>query len=240
VLIAVLLENRPVQWGFWNLVTAGEVAAWRLKWIALPCSVALIWVGAWIARSIRQNPVRFMGLLAARVGVTSAVVVALLIATLIGITVPERLRQRQFAVEAEYRARGYTIHRAFLEYRDLHGTFPADPDKYIDELRTLPDADGSIAEALRFLEPKGYEASAQLAAASTKVKPLVTRGVALRNGTTIVSPETTGVSFNSYKLRLPGQRRLFGTDDDYVLENGVIKKASEVAPSTSSSSIKTP
>ena len=235
-LIAALIENRPIQWGFWNIVTAGEVAAWRLKAFALPGALAVVWGGVWIARSIRQNPQQFIGLRATRLGVTSAALVLLLVATLIGITVPERMRQRQYSIDAEYYAHGYTIHRALLDYRDLHGSFPT--DKYIDALRTLPDPDGSIAEALQFVEPNGYEASAQVAAASTKVKPLVTRGVALRNSTTITNPEPAGVSINSYKLRLPGQRRWLGTDDNYILVNGVITKTSEITSSNSSSSSK--
>lgn len=234
--IAALIEHRPIQWGFWNFVTAGEIAAWRLKWIALPGSLAAVWAGAWIARSIRQNPKQFMGLRAARLGVTFAGLVLLLIPTLIGVTVPERMRQRRQSIDASARARLYTISRALLEYRDLHGTYPPDPDKLIEELRTLPDPDGSIADALRYIVPSGYEASAQVAVASTKVKPLVTRGVALRNGSTITNPEPAGVSFNSYKLRLPSEHRIFGGDDDFILENGVI----EIAPPRPQSSTKTP
>lgn len=234
VLVAVLIENKPGRLSFWSLVTAGEVAAWRLKWIALPLAIAISWVGARIARSIRQQPARYMGLRAARFGVIAAAVVAVLIAVLIGITVPERFRQRQYSIDAAYYARGYTLHRALLDYRDLHGTFPTDPDKYIEALRTLPDPDGSIAEALRFVEPNGYEASAQLAAASTKVKPLVTRGVTLRTVSATSNSEPAGVSFTTYKLRLPNEHRLFGGDDDYILENGVIKKASEVTTGPSS------
>jgi hypothetical protein len=65
----------------------------------------------------------------------------------------------------------YTLHLALLEYRDLHGTYPTDPDKWMDALRTLPDPNGSIAEALRFVDPNGYQATAQVASASTKSKP---------------------------------------------------------------------
>jgi len=235
VLIAVLIENKPGRLGFWSFITAGETASWRLKWIAFPLAAAVIWMGARIARSIQQNPARFIGLRAARAGVIAAATVTLLMGTLIGVTVPERMRQRQYSIEAAIYARGYTLHRAFLEYRELHGTFPTDPDKYIEALRTLPDPDGSIADALHFVEPNGYEASTQLAAASTKGKSLVVRGAALRTASASSNPEPAGVSFTTYKLRLSSEHRVFGGDDDYILKDGVINKASDVTPGSSNS-----
>ena len=239
MLVAVLIELKPGNLGFGIFLTAGEVAAWRAKWAALPISVGSLWMGARIIRSIKLNPARFIGLRAARLGLIAVAMVTALIATLIGITVPERLRQRQYSIEAAIYARGYTLHRAILEYRELHGTFPTDSEKYIEALHSLPDPDGSIADALRFVDPNGYQASAQLAAASTKVKPLVQRGVALRNVSATNNPEPAGVSFTTYTLRLPSEHRLFGSDDDYVLENGVIKKA-EAGSASSSSGTRTP
>ena len=233
LLIAALLENKSTP-GFWTIVTAGEIAAWRVKWEVLFASIIVLWSGARIIRSISQNPARFIGLLPAQIGLGGAVAVAVLVATLIGITVPERLRQRQYSIEAAMYARGHTLHRAFLEYRDLHGTFPPDPDKYVEALRTLPDPDGSIAEALRFVDPNGYTATTQLAAASTKTKPLVARGVALRNANMPANLEPAGaMSFTSYKLRLPSEHRFFALDEDFFVEDGVIKKASEFTSATS-------
>jgi hypothetical protein len=233
LIIAILVDQRPGRLGFWTLVSAGEIAAWRVRWVALPIAIAILWGGARIVGSIKLNPSRFIGLHAARMGFLTAALVTALIGTLIGITVPARLRQRQDSIDAGMHARGYTLHRAFLEYREIHGTFPADPDKYIEALRTVPDADGSIAEALRFVDPNGYQASAQLAAASTKVKPMVTRGVALRNVSTAASPETAGVSFTTYELRLPSEHRVLSSDDDLVMRDGVIYKASELNSATS-------
>ena len=231
LLIAVLVENR--NWpGFWNLVSAGEAAAWRVKWPAIPVLVALLIVSAKVTRSIKQNPARYIGLKAARLGLLSGVTAAVLIATLIGITIPVRLERRQWGIEAATYARGYTLNRALLAYRDANGTYPTDPDKFVEALRTLPDPDGSIADALRFVDPNGYEASAQLAAAP-KQKPLILRGAALRDGNATTSAEPARVSFNTYRLRLPSEHRLFGSDDDYIVQDGVIKKASEV-PSISS------
>jgi hypothetical protein len=89
VLVSVLIERKPAQFGFSTFLTAGEVASWRVKWAALPISVAVLWMSARIIRSIRQNPSRFIGLRAARFGLTAAATIALLIATFIGITIPE-------------------------------------------------------------------------------------------------------------------------------------------------------
>ena len=234
LLIGVLVENK--SWPrFWTLVSAGEVTAWRVKWPAIPVLIALLIVSAKITRSIKQNPSRYIGLKAAHFGLLSAVTVAVLIATLIGITIPVRLERRQWGIEAASYARGYTLNRALLAYRDLHGTYPTDPDKFVEALRTLPDPDGSIADALRFVDPNGYEASAQLAAAP-KQKPLILRGAALRDANATTSAEPTTVSFNTYRLRLPSEHRLFGSDDDYIVQDGVIKKASEVASTSSTTS----
>ena len=234
LLIVALVENK--SWpGFWNLVSAGEVAAWRVKWPAIPILIALLIVSAKITRSIKRHPVRYVGLKAARFGLLSAVTAAVLIATLIGITIPVRLERRQWGIEAAAYARGYTLNRALLAYRELHGTYPTDPDKFVEALRTVPDPDGSIADALRFVDPTGYEASAQLAAAP-KQKPLIPRGAALRDGHATTSAEPARVSFNTYRLRLPSEHRLFGSDDDFIVQDGVIKKASEVTSTSSTTS----
>ena len=87
-----------------------------------------------------------------------------------------------------------------------------------------PIPTGQIAEALRFVDPNGYQASAQVAAASTKVKPLATSGSALRRGASATNAEPAKVSFTSYELRLPSEHRLLAADDDLVIRDGVIVK----------------
>lgn len=231
LLIATFIEKKPGPIGFWTLMSAGETVAWQVRWIAIPVAIAVLVAGFQITRSIAQNPVRFIGLRAAQLGFSAASITVLLIAVLIGITVPERLRQRQEGIEAGVRARGYTLHRALLEYQELHGTLPTEN---LGALRSLPDPDGAIADALRFVDPAGYEASAKVASAPAKAKPLQVRGAALRNVSTNSNPEPARLSFNSYKLRLPSEHRFLGSDEDFILIDGVIKKASEV-PSSSTS-----
>jgi hypothetical protein len=232
-LIFVLAENKGIWLRFWTIVTAGEVAAWRLKWVALPVAIAVLWTGSRINRSIKNSPVRFAGLRAARVGLMAAALATLTIATLIGITIPERLRQRQMSIDAGNYARGYTISRAMLEYRQMRGTYPQ--NDILKELREVPDPDGSIAEALRGIDPNGYSPSAVLASTSTNAKQAL-RGGVLRNAalkTNGDSPTDHGVPFTSYELRLAGEDRILNTDDDLIMRNGLIIKASDPRPSSS-------
>ena len=222
----VLITNNGGRFGFSTLVTAGEIAAWRVKWVALPVSIAVLWAGSRLIGSIKTSRDRFAGLGVARLGFAAAIVAMLMSGTLIGITVPERLRRRQWAIEATYKARGYTIDRALQEYRNLHGTLPPQED-FVRELKTLRDSDGSIAEALQSVDVNGYQASTVLAAAATKTKALVPRGGALRNAATNPNPDPPAVSFTNYELRLPGPDKLLNTDDDFVVLDGLIMTLAE-------------
>jgi hypothetical protein len=226
LVITALVENKPAHLGFWTIVTAGEIAAWRVKWEVLFSSLLALSISGRIIRTISQNPQRYMGLLPAQIGLGGVIAVTLMVAGLIGITVPERLRQRQYSIEAAISARGHTLDRALFEYRELHGTLPTDPDRLIEALHSVPDPDGSIAEALRFVDPNGYTAGAKLASAPAKSKPPA-RSVALRDANTPSSPEPPAVSFNSYDLRLPSEHRWFASDEDYIMRDGIIYKASD-------------
>jgi len=218
-----------------TIASASEVAAWRLKWLVVPAAIVALWSGRVLIRSIKNSSTRFGGLRLARAGFIVSVAVTLLIATLIGITIPERLRQRQDASEAGIHARGYALHLALLEYRELHGTLPT-TDDLTKELKTLPDPDGSIAEALRYVEASGYQATSVLASASTKGKPLAARGGALRDAAaTSTNANLPHVSFTIYELRLPSEHKLFGSDDDFIMRDGLIMKASDPPPATSAS-----
>ena len=221
------------------ILSAGEVAAWRLKWLVVPAAIVALCSGRLLIRSIKNSSARFGGLRLARAGFVVSATVTVLIATLIGITIPVRLERRQWAIEAGIHATAYTRARALMEYRDLHGTLPS-PDDLVKELSTLPDPDGSIAEALRNLDLSGYEATTVLAAASTKGKSFVPRGSAIRNAASAANPATDrGVSFTSYKWRLPGEDKILGNDDDVILQDGLIRPVSELS-SSSSAKTRTP
>jgi len=165
----------------------------------------------------------------ARSGFVVSAAVTMLIATLIGITIPERLRQRQMGIDAEFYAQGYTIQLALLDYRDLHGTLPS----ALMDLKELPDPDGAIAAALSHLDPNGYKATALLASA-TKAKP---RSIRVdRNSPATLGADAllgNGISFTNYDLRLPGEDKILGTDDDLIMRDGMIMKVSELPPASS-------
>jgi len=234
LLIAVLIENRSWPLGFWTIVSAGEVAAWRVRWEVLFVSVTGLLISARMVRSISLNPSRFIGLLPAQIGLAGVLAVIFMVAALIGITVPERLRQRQYSIEAAIGARGYRLNRALLEYREQHGTLPTDSEHYVDALRSVPDPDGSIADALKYIDPNptAYAPTANLAVGPPKSKP-PTRGVVLRNADVPSAPERSAVSFTSYDLRLPSEHRWFASDEDYIMRDGVIYKASDPLVRTS-------
>jgi len=238
--VAALVENNGVWLSLSNIFTAGEVAAWRLKWVALPVAIAVLWGGARLTRSIRKDPGRFIGLRAARAGLVASIVATAMIASLIGITVPERLRRREWAIEAATNADIYTFQRAALEFRELRGSFPST----FKELRDhVPDPDGTIAAALSRLDPEGYEPTALVAAASTKSKTRSLRGSALRDAVTSADqPLDQAVSFTTYELRVPGPDKLLNTDDDLIVRDGLIMKVSELPlpPSTVSGRPNTP
>ncbi|HJU53273.1 MAG TPA: hypothetical protein VJ715_01835 [Pyrinomonadaceae bacterium] len=222
--LVALFERGSASFGFWSIMGAAETAAWRLKWVAIPATIFALWTGVLVCRSIRRNPHRFLWARVARGGLWSALTVAVLIATLIGITVPERLRQRELRQEASIYAQGYTIQRALLDYRARYGTLPA----ALDELRRLPDADNSIATALVGIESNAYSPGAELAALPKK-KSRSLRGSALRNvslRSTDDAPEG-GLSFTRYELRLPGPDNKLGTEDDWAMRDGVITKPIE-------------
>lgn len=222
--IVAFIQRGAGSYGFWEWVASAETAAWRLKWISIPVMFASLWFGLKIYRSIRQQPERFCGLNHARRGLVASSMVGLLIAILIGVTVPARLRQREMAKEAAILADIYTFERAMLEYRQKYKTFPAD---YKDLLEKVSDPDGTLAT----LDPTGYRATADVAAVTAE-KSQRLRGAMIRNAS--LAPETEdappgGLTFTKYTMRFPGADKILGTEDDWVGRDGMILKLSEVA-----------
>jgi len=234
--ISALIEFKGFPPSFASIVRAGETASWRLKWMMLPVAIVVLWSSARIIRSIKANPKGLIGLRAARIGFVTSALVTVMIATLIGVTVPVRLERREWANDAATKAPGYTMARAMLEYRELHGTPPLDNDKVASELRTLPDPDGSIANALRYFDSNGYQVGTVLAAASNKSKSLVPQGSAIRNARPTAATTTDhGVSFTSYVVRLVGEDKIPNTDDDIIISDGMVMKASDISPQSNQS-----
>jgi len=231
-----LLSMIPFDGLSW--LSAAETAAWRLKSLAIPMVIFVFWFGRKLYRSIAASPDRFCGLRYARRGLLASAAVPLLILVLIGVTVPERLRARRLGIEAGLNAQAYRIDRALGEYREKFGGLPDN----ISDLNRLPDADHSLAVALKSLDVSGYRPSAELAAVP-KQKPQTLRGAAIRNASIGGADDTITerLSFTNYELLLPGADRQLGTEDDLVLRDGIVEKTSETPRRVgSTTSIKTP
>jgi len=220
--------QRPEGWGFWNWVAAGETAAWRLKWVSIPVLFAVLWIGRKLYRSILNQPERFCGLKYARRGLLASSVVTLLIALLIGITVPARMEQRRLSKEAGIRAQGYAIELAMAQYKLKYKTYPADLRSLLDR---TPDADGTLAAALLNIDPNSYHTYVDVAANSTE-KTRMRRGTVIRKASFSPDVDDTpsgGLAFTNYALVLPGEDKLYGTEDDWIIQDGMIMKQSEIA-----------
>jgi len=220
--------QRAGGWGFWNWVAAGETASWRLKWVSIPFLFAILWFGRKLYRSIRNQPERFCGLKYARRGLLASSVVTLLIALLIGITVPARMEQRRLSKEAGIRAQGYAIELALTQYKIKYKTYPADLRSLLDR---IPDPDGTLAAALLNIDPNTYHATSDVAANATdKVRPL--RGTVIRKvgfQPDVDDTPSGGLSFTNYALVLPGEDKIYGSEDDWIIQDGMIMKQSEIA-----------
>ncbi len=218
-----------LQW--WS---AAQIAAWRLKWVMIPVALLVLFGSRKLYRSIAESPARFCGLRAARRGYLATAAVPLLVAILIGVTVPRRLSDHQLGIEAEINAHGYRIDRALNDYHREYETLPSN----WSDLKRLPDADGSLAAALLTLDENGYKPSADLAAAPTK-KPRPLRGGIILNASSDLAEDvpTERISFTNYELQMPGPDKLLGTEDDLIMRDGLITKASETSRRPGSASV---
>jgi len=213
-----------VPFDLWSWLAAAETAAWRLKWVMIPVTLLVVFGSRKLYRSIVESPSRFCGVRYARNGYLASAAVPLLVLILIGVTVPARLRHRQWGIEAGINAHIYRTDRAFDAYRETFGTLPSDPR----DLSRLPDPDGSIAAALKNLDLSGYRPTADLAAVPNK-KPQQLRGAVIRNASISTADDVPSerLSFTNYELPLPGPDKIMGTEDDLIVRDGVIYNASE-------------
>jgi hypothetical protein len=226
------LKRPSFDFDFWSIASSAEAAAWRLKWIAIPFSILSIWAGMKICASIRQTPKRFMWSELAHSGLAASVLFALMVATFIGITAPERLRQRQRSLEAAQRAKLYTVDRILLEYRLKYGTLPATPA----DLKKVNDDDGDVALAIEYLQNGNYQPSSKIAG---KIDPLSKKRPIRNASLTSDDAPTETVIFDEYEVRLAGEDGLFGNEDDWIIKDGVVTKAEgPLAPSQIPSTLK--
>jgi hypothetical protein len=203
-----------------TLLRAAETAAWRLKWTALPAGFVLTGLCAWLCARMGREPSRFVGHRHARFGLVTVAAVAFVLAGLIGVTVPERLRVRELGRRAAENAVLYETDLALARYRKRFGTYPA----ALTDLRRLEDPDGSVARLLAVIAPGDYKAETDLASLSAG-RTVKARG---RRRTGTADTSDAGIALTNYGLTLPGRDRLLGTADDLYIRDGRI---SEEAPS---------
>ena len=224
------------SFGFWNWVSAGETAAWRLKWISIPVLFVIVTLGRRLYRSILLQPEKFCGLKYARRGLLASSTVVLLIGLLIGVTVPARLEHRRDAQIAAMRAPWYTVDHALVQYRVKYKTYPAS----LKELQErIPDPYGTLAEAINALDPEGYRPMGEMAAVATE-KSSTLRGAAVRKASMTSATDDAapgGLVFTTYVLHMPGEDKIFGTEDDWVGTDGMLKRISNVAKGSVGSSV---
>ena len=220
-----LALSSMIPFDFLSWLAAAETAAWRLKWAVIPLTILVFFGSRRVYRSIKQSPASFCGLRYARNGYLASATVPLLVLLLIAITVPGRLRHRQWGIEATDYPYIHRIDRAFDEYRQLVGSLPAQPK---DLLKRLTDEDGSLAEALKNLDTSNYNPTADLAAVPNK-QPQQLRGAVIRNASLSTADDSLGerLSFTNYELTLPGPDKIIGTEDDLIVRDGVTYQAAE-------------
>jgi hypothetical protein len=146
----------------------------------------------------------------------------------IGITIPDRLRQRRLAIEAAENSIYYSAIRMLHQYHTRYGTYPAN----IEDLKRLQDTDNSIAIVLNKLKQTNYtptsvQASSRPIKQSRALRPprLVRVSSTLSElppATNTDTPNGETLSFTNYELVWPGADNILGTDDDRMVRDGTI------------------
>jgi hypothetical protein len=220
-LVAALFEREAYAPGTEDIVRAAETAAWRLKWTALPAGLLLSFACSKLYARMRREPARFVGHRHARAGLAATLFVAVALSTLVGVTIPERLRRRELARRAADNALLYETDIALDRYRRRFGTYPAT----LSDLRRLDDRDGSIARLLGVIETGDYRPETDIASLSTgrarsRSKRRATVIRARASGSDDLPGDT--IVLTNYELALPGSDRMLGTEDDLHIRDGLI------------------
>jgi hypothetical protein len=233
-LVSALFQRETFALGARDLLRAAEIAAWRLKWTALPAALLLSFLCSKLYARMRREPSRFVGHAHARAGLAVTFAVALALSTFIGITIPERLRVRELARRAADNALLYETDIALGRYRRQFGTYPAT----ISDLRRLEDTDGSVARLLTTIAPGEYKPETDIASLTTGRAKARSK----RRGTVIRARASNAddllddsIVLTNYEVTLPGRDRLLGTDDDLYIRDGLILDAPRTSTKRSAS-----
>lgn len=221
----VLIERPPANFDLLNVLNGAEFAVWKFKWALIPLSLLGFWTSWKLRKGIRREPTKFVGGAPVRFGLLASGLAVFAYLTLIGVTIPDRIRSYRISVDAEQYAKAYAYDRALTAYRNRFGTFPTVPS----DLRRLPDPDGTIAALLKDTDQSAYRPWTELASASPdsiskpKLSGSAIRPASIDSGADITAEEP--VSFTSYELRTPGADAIYGTEDDLFIRDGIVAKA---------------
>jgi hypothetical protein len=229
-----LFGGAEVSFGLWTIIAAAESVAWRMKLTLLPAALLSAVIGArflWRERVAAMSAVlpRAGGREFTWAGAAMSACVACLVVILVGVTIPERLRQREIAREAGIQSLKYATHAALLRYQARFGTLP----ESFEDLRRLPDEDGAIELVLANFASDSYKPSSVQAVARAPRS----RGNARRTGdaasaapaarmrrvaynTNTSDAAASGLTFTNYDLVWFGEDKLPGTADDRVIRDG--------------------
>jgi hypothetical protein len=218
--VAALVRSEMFLPGASALLRAAETAAWSLKWSVLPAAFALALACIRLYSRMRRERSRFVGHGWARAGLALTVGVAVSLAALVGVTVPERLRMRELGRRAAENAVLYETDLALMRYRQRFGTYPAT----LEDLRRLEDPDGSVARLLARIEAGEYKPETDVASlSSARARSRGRRRVsALRGSSSAPDLPDAGITLTNYEVVLPGRDGVLGTDDDLRIRDGVI------------------
>jgi len=231
--VGALLQFDELAFDPKTLLRAAETAAWRLKWTALPAGFLLAALCGWLYARMRRAPSRFVGHAHARAGLAATFAVALLLSTLIGVTVPERLRMRELARRSAENALLYETDLALARYRKRFGTYPA----ALTDLRRLEDPDGSVARLLSVVAPGEYKPETDLASlVPARGKSRSKRRVSAVRASASDTPDA-GIALTNYALALPGRDLVLGTADDLYIRDGVILDAAPTPAASAGATI---
>lgn len=223
-----LLAQKSSSLSFGSLAAAAETAAWRLKWVLLPLSIAAAYAGRRALAHMDRNRGLYAAPRLARAGFTLSVLVAFFAFALAGLGVPERLRQRGVAAESARNAEAYEPIKVLLEYQQQYGSLPA----RAEDLLKLPDPDGSVARAAAMIMAGSYDPDATIASLPPvsvgSRGPRGNAGVGLRPASLRRGMDDLRgqrLAFTNYTLRLPGSDERLNTDDDLFVRDGMIGRA---------------
>ena len=209
-------------------ITAGQIAAWRLKWVAIPLLIVTAWLGRKLYRSIKLQPEKVLWFQTCETRIFCVV-----IRRAPDCRVDRSDDSRAPATTgngegAAYKAYYYTFEAALLEYQAQYQTLPADTK---DLQKRIPDPHGTLAEALRHIDPAGYR-PVRTSPRSGGQKSASLRGAAIRKASLSSATDDTqsgGLAFTTYELQLPGDDKILGNEDDWIAWNGGLKRVTEVS-----------